>query len=148
MSRASEDKPYPGSSISFRDGLHLSLEAGKNVDLHWSQFYAFLFALLAWLTSNLGKLSYKEAAIVSIATAAFFSLNGIATIRAYILLGLITEETTHIARQSDFLSPNVRRFAASKRNRMALPLRIPIAALAHIIAAAAIIYLAWRGGSV
>ena len=145
MSQTPEETPRVGSSLSLKDGLELALLAGHNVDAHWAQFYVSLFGLLAWLSSNISKIGYSEAFIVTIATLAFFTLNAIATIRAYVLLSLIIDETNHVAQHSVILSKAVQKFVATKRNRMVLPMRIPIAATAHAAGAAAVIYVAWKG---
>ena len=132
------------SSLALKDGLELSLLAGANVDKHWSQFYVFLFGLIAWLASNISSIAYRDAFIITVAATAFFLLNAIATIRAYWILNLIIEETTNIARQSIFASDYVNNIVKIKRLRVLLPLRIPIAVLGHAVAAIAVAYLAWR----
>jgi hypothetical protein len=144
MAHRFEKLDHPTNALSLKDGLELALLAGNNVDGHWKQYYAYLFALLAWLSSGISTIGHNEAIIVTIATTAFFTLNGIATIRAYVLLSLIIDETTHIAGRSALSSQRVQNFVAVKRNRMKLPLRIPIAALAHAVGAVSIIYLVWK----
>jgi hypothetical protein len=144
MSHGSEE-PFPSrSSLSLHEALDLSLQLAQSVKSHWTQYYAFVFALLTLLTSNIIRIGHKEAVIISIATAVFFTVNGMATIRAYVLLSLIADEAAHVARASAFLSPALRKIAASRRNRVALPLRFPIAASAHVAAASVIIYLTWK----
>jgi hypothetical protein len=144
MINKTDERPQMRSSLSLAKGIELALLAGKNVDGHWTQYYAYLFALLAWLSSKISTIDHNEAFIITIASAAFFTLNGIATIRAYVLLSLIIDETVQVARRSNFMSNQVEKFAARKHNRMKLPLRIPIAAFAHTAGAASIIYLAWK----
>jgi hypothetical protein len=131
-------------SITFIEGMTLALNAGKSVDSHWTQFYAYLFALLAWLSSKSGPTGNNEAVIISIATCSFFALNGLATIRSYLLLDLIADETIHAAKHTMFLSKKAANTILSPHNRMRLPLRIPITALAHAAGAACIVYLTWK----
>lgn len=138
-----EPQGNPGP-LSLAEGLELSLDAGKNVDGHWALYYAFLFGLVGWISSNISTIGYSEALIISIASGAFFTLNAIATVRAYVLLSLIISETSEVAHHSRFASKQVARFVASKRANMRLPLRVPITFLAHIAGAWAVIYLAWE----
>jgi len=131
-------------SLSLRDGLELSLLASSKVDVHWNQFYTYLFALLAWLSSNLSTIGLVEATIITVATVAFVGLNMIGTIRAYVILDLFVDETNHIARASNFGSKRVRKYIGPVRRRMGFPLRMPITILGHLLAGGAILYLTWK----
>ena len=133
-----------GGTLTAKDGLDLALKAGQNVDKHWTQFFAFVFGLIGWLSSGLSVIEYKEALILTLVTAVFFALNAIATIRAYIVLNLIVTETIAMLRRTQFLSAKVNRFVANRGHIMFLPFRIPIAVLSHAAGAVAIIYLVWR----
>jgi hypothetical protein len=131
-----------GSSLSLYEAMELALLAGKNVDGHWTQFYTCVFSLVA--LANLTALQYKHAVILSVAAASFFALNAIATARAYWVLNLIIMEATEIAKRSEYSSDTVRRQVSERNPRVALPLRIPIAILGHMVAAGTVIYLTWR----
>jgi hypothetical protein len=138
-----EEKSDQLSPISAKDGVELSLQAGQNVDKHWTQFFVFLFGLLGWLSSSLSSVGHKEALIISLAATIFFGLNAIAVVRAYIILNLIVAETIKVLQAGRFLSPKVNKILSSRRQIMYLPLRIPIAILSHVAGVVAIAYLVW-----
>lgn len=134
----------PGSSLSLSEGLELALLAGKNVDGHWAQFYVITFGLLGWLTSNFATLDHSQAMVLSGGAIAYYSLNAIATIRAYVILNLIILETAEVAKRASFLSERVRYVVGTRRPRMVLPLRLPITILGHTLAGATVVFMAWR----
>jgi hypothetical protein len=143
---ANEANRGDSASLNFKDALDLTMKAGTNVDSHWRQFYTFVFALLAWLSSSLSNIGEAEAIIISVATAGFFTINAVATVRAYILLNLLLAETTAAASNATFSSAYVRKRAATKYF-VQLPMRIPLTVLANMVAAGAIIRLVWKSAT-
>jgi hypothetical protein len=143
MTHQSTDE-WQNGPLNLRDALALTIQAGANVDGHWRQFYAYVFALLAWLSSSLSQLGQLEAWTITIATIGFFSINAIATIRAYLLLNLLLAETKAIASMTNFHSEDVHRSVTGLKFTIRLPMRIPLTALANVVAASAIIRLLWK----
>lgn len=131
----------PQQPLAFKDAMELALMAGKNVDGHWTRFYTFLFALLAWLLSNPGKLGQNDAIILSLGVGSFFALNLIALVRAYIIVDLAMAEAMEIAKTQVFLSEEANRYVRSKMLQMRMPLRVPVAVLSHLVGAVTLIYL-------
>ena len=131
-------------SLTLIDGLQLALKAGDKIDTIWYQYFTVVFALLAWLSSNITRIGPTEAGFITIGIVLFSIFNCNALIRAYLLIDLIVDETNALAKQSIFIHPRVQSLASKERQKFTFPFRIPVALFAHIIAAAAIIYLAWN----
>lgn len=131
-------------SLTLMDGLQLALKAGDKIDTIWQQYFTVVFALLAWLSSNITHIGPTEATFITIGINIFSLTNCNALIRAYLLIDLIVDETNALAKHAIFLHPRVQTIVSKERPRFTFPFRIPIALFAHVIAAAAIIYLAWH----
>ena len=144
MAQKASDESAQRASLSFKDALELTIDAGTNVDGHWRQFYTYLFALLAWLSSNLIKVGELEAWTITVAAIGFFSINAFATIRAYLLLNLLIAETTAIAQTATFHSDEVNKWVKVKKFTVRLPMRIPLTLLANVVACGVIIQLVWK----
>jgi hypothetical protein len=131
------------ASLSLRDGLDLALKAGDKVDLGWRQYFTVVFALLAWASSNITKIEKTEATFLTIGIVLFSLTNCVALMKAYVLLRLISAEANEIVQRSTFLSANVQRYVEKGTDKFRFKRRIAITVFAHILAAAAISYLAW-----
>jgi hypothetical protein len=130
-------------SLTLKDGLDLALKAGDKIDTGWRQYFTVVFALLAYTSSNIAKIGKTEALFLTAGIAVFGLINCIALMRAYVLLELISSEANAIVLRSKFIDPRVQKYAQMGRNRFHFSLRIPMTLVAHMLAVAAISYLAW-----
>lgn len=131
------------SPLTLRDSLDLALKAGDKIDIGWRQYFTVVFALLAYASSNLAKIGQADAIFLTVGIALFAVVNCFALVRAYILLGLITREANAIVQMSSFLDDDVQSYTRRDGQKFKFSMRIPMAVVAHFLAAAAISYLAW-----
>lgn len=138
----SKDQNENGS-LSLKDTLDLALKAGDKIDINWRQYFTVVFALLAWSSSNISRIGLFEAAFLTIAIVTFSVFNCVALIRAYIIMGLFTDEANALARESTFVNQRVQKFTHLDRPHFRFSMRIPLAITAHLLAVAGICYLGW-----
>lgn len=131
-------------SLTFKDALDLAMKAGDKIDADWRQYFTVVFALLAYVSSNLTNIHVPEALIVSAGIIFFSVFNAVALIRQYILISLLADEARVLALKTPFASAHVQRFVDNRTYTFKFPLRKTICFVAHALASVAIIYLASR----
>jgi hypothetical protein len=131
-------------SLLLKDALELALTAGDKIDNDWRQYFTVAFGLLAYVSSNLTKIHLPEATIVSAGIIFFSMFNAVALVRQYIVIDLLVDEAASIALISQFASERVHEQLTSRPYRFKFPYRKTACFLAHMLAAAGIIYLVFK----
>ena len=130
--------------LTLKDTLELSFLSGDQINTHWKLYYTVVFALLAWLSSNISVIGILEASLVTVWMIIFSVFNAVGLIRLYKITDLFVDEANELAKKDHFSSKMLESYTKQDARKYSFSFRSPLVIVAHILAAVAIIYISWE----